>query len=207
MLLQVVGNAKYSDIDMSVTDPTGRVVLEELRSRGNMEGEHNELHNDEDHEDSLVKVRESGDYKVCFGNKQTVSPSFQKRLHLDIGPMLNIKFKNSRKDDLPEEQTERIFVSTYCWIVLVRNLYPNASCYMLNTCAPRNLWKRCNKCMVLIHHWLCRLSVQMGHSNTSWLATAQRCSKNEVSTVCSFLQLKIPCISLISVSASACMYM
>lgn len=39
-----------------------------------------------------------------------------------------------------------------------------ASCHMYGTRASQTLWRRYNKCMVLIHRWLCRLSWQNGLS-------------------------------------------
>ena len=94
-----------ADIDLVVYDSKGNVVLQELRSHGNME--HEDQHNDERHEGSAIKVSEKGDYRICFSNRFSTVTS--KRLYLDVGPVLNLRYK-TRPDDMSARDTESMMV-------------------------------------------------------------------------------------------------
>ena len=110
-LIQVGGADKGNEIDMEVADPTGKIILEELGSRGNMYGEHDDSHSDDVHDGANVKVTEEGDYEVCFVNSRSQSAKYSKRVYLDIGPVLTVKYKTADQADLPEEKVVSMAVS------------------------------------------------------------------------------------------------
>ncbi|XP_065184943.1 uncharacterized protein LOC135815556 [Sycon ciliatum] len=97
----------HPDVDLEVTDPAGNVVLQELHSRGNAQGDHDKRHDNSNHDGSMVMVKKTGDYKVCFNNRQSNSAMYRKQLYLDIGPVLHVKY-TTLPDNLDQEIVEKI---------------------------------------------------------------------------------------------------